>query len=130
MAELLDCGHPELPHSEITRGYGTDAEGKTRCYKCCETNDRMAMLNQDSILAYVDSAGHKVTAWPGWTLGRVTLLSRREGTRDQWGEYRYTVRCVDGWGQKWYGVGGGEGMYVSLRKYKGQTPHRTWCPPA
>lgn len=52
-ATLLDCGHPESPHSAITRGYGTDAEGKTHCYTCCANRDKAQMAKDGRITLYL-----------------------------------------------------------------------------
>lgn len=42
--EILECGHPESPHSDITRGYGTNKDGKRHCYACCAEHDKADMI--------------------------------------------------------------------------------------
>lgn len=121
MMEILECGHPASEQGPI-HGYGSK-DGKRYCYDCCEQGDREAMRTEDTFSgAYVSSDGRTITNWPGRLLGRVTYLARRDGTRSQWGEYLYSVKVTDVFGQRWYGVGGGRGMWVTLRKYKNQAP--------
>jgi hypothetical protein len=66
---LLDCGHPESPHSEFTRGYGQDANGKKYCYQCCADRDLEQMRKDGKTCLYltVDPKGEnsKLTNWPG-----------------------------------------------------------------
>ena len=71
MAEqfICDCGHPESPHSEITRGYGYDAAGKTFCYACCAADERSRMIMNGVADLYLtngaDGKGWRVSDWPG-----------------------------------------------------------------
>lgn len=79
--ELLECGHAESAHSEITRGYGTNAKGERHCYACCAEQDKAHMRehgkiclylttkpDQDGQIARRDSFGKygdaKITNWP------------------------------------------------------------------
>lgn len=65
----LDCGHMESPHSPITRGYGTDNNGKKLCYECCAEGDKQTMKETGkATLYFTQRAGNGkayVTNWPG-----------------------------------------------------------------
>lgn len=63
ITELLDCGHPESEHNAITRGYGTDKDGKKYCYQCCADQDRQEMIDTGKTYALYLS-GNKITNWP------------------------------------------------------------------
>lgn len=62
MKTLLDCGHEESEHSDLTTGYGTDNEGKKYCYACCAEQDREQMRKDGDITLYLHNG--KVTNWP------------------------------------------------------------------
>jgi hypothetical protein len=72
MDTILDCGHPESPHSEITRGFATlrvhtGAERRI-CYACAAECDKYEMTRHGVITLYLignTKSGHKVTNWPG-----------------------------------------------------------------
>lgn len=51
--EILECGHPESPHSDFTRGYGLTADGARHCYECCAKNDKQHMLEEGNIALYL-----------------------------------------------------------------------------
>lgn len=57
MSELLDCGHPESAHSDSTRGYGQDKDGKRYCYDCCQARDIAYMQEHGRIDAYLSGDG-------------------------------------------------------------------------
>lgn len=115
--ELLDCGHAESPHSDFTRGYGTDAHGKRHCYECCATQDRDYMNAHGEISAYLSSDGKHITTWPGSVLMRVT----REWETSAGGFARNT-RITRVWaivdGEYWHGRGPGRGMYIRMTRAK------------
>lgn len=113
---ICDCGHPESPHSDCTRGYGTDADGRTHCYDCCAARDRESLRTSDRFSGYISADGKRLTGWPGFSLGRVESW----GTVHPWtrrscfGERRY-VRIVDCHGNRWHGTAA-PGMYANLRR--------------
>ena len=118
MNELLECRHVESPHSEITRGYGTDKDGKRYCYDCCQARDIAYMQERGRIDAYLSSDGKTVTGWPGYRLAIV----RREWKISAGGFASATTithvwaRAADGsW---WAGRGPGRGMYMRLSRLK------------
>lgn len=112
--ELLDCGHPESPHSETTRGYGRDAAGKTKCYDCCEADDLARIDAGEPFVGYLTD--RRVTNWPGRTLLSVTSVA--EQPRVGFGGRTY-VRAIDRNGKHWYGSGPLEtGTYVRMRRVK------------
>ena len=119
MSELLECGHPESAHSESTRGYGKDADGRTYCYDCCQQRDQEYMQREGRVTAYLSGDGTQITGWPGFVLATVTA----EWETSAGGFCRQTqitrVRARDGQGQAWYGRGLGRGMCVQLRRAKG-----------
>ena len=116
MENLLDCGHAESPHSEITRGYGVDAQGKKHCYDCCTARD-VADLRDTSrpFTAYISCDGRSVTNWPGRPLMRI--YSHHTGRAGFGGEMHYW-RAVDVHGQHWHGKNSGTGMCINLRACK------------
>lgn len=50
---LLDCGHTESPHSDITSGFGLDKDGKKHCYTCCAEWDKAQMRKDGRISLYL-----------------------------------------------------------------------------
>lgn len=65
---ICDCGHEESPHSDFTRGYGIDNEGKTVCYACCAKQDLEMMQATGKITLYFTQNSKNsgtVTNWPG-----------------------------------------------------------------
>lgn len=113
--EILECGHPESPHSAITRGYGRDKDGNRFCYDCCHKMDLESMKNDSVFGAYVNSDKTEITNWPGYRLARITASWWR---KNNFALKLLHVRAVDQFGQEWYGDGPGEGMYIKLRKVK------------
>lgn len=67
--ETLECGHTESPHSDITRGYGQDADGKRYCYACCAERDRADMIASGKATLYLvprkEVNRFEVRNWPG-----------------------------------------------------------------
>ena len=121
---MLDCGHAESPHSEYTRGYGEDSEGKKYCYDCCHARDLESIQRAEPFTGYLTrgQGGSKwvVSNWPGQKLLTVTqhwsmlLFSGPIGMERK----IYHIRAVDEQGRAWYGRGMGEGMYCQMRPTK------------
>lgn len=133
MAELLDCGHKESPHSDITRGWGTDAEGKRHCYECCHAADLALMRETGHIMGYLSSDEHTVSNWPGLPLMRITQLHYSSAGGFAGRTKIARVRAIDADGAHWYGRGPGTGMYIRMHRAKVQPPkmHRfklVWSP--
>lgn len=116
---LLDCGHPESPHEDFTRGYGTDAKGQKHCYECCASNDRAEMIRTGTITFYLgggsDGKPYTVSNWPGsLSFPAYGVRSTRIGF------------CLDGRiayftgpdGARWSARGPGLGMYARCRRLK------------
>lgn len=117
LAPILDCGHTESPHSVITRGYGTDRQGRKHCYACCHARDLAAMQETGKLDAYLSSDGRQITGWPGFA----PLLSiTREWVTSAGGFAARTpitrVWAVDENGARWHGRGPGRGMYMRLTR--------------
>ena len=53
--EVLECGHVESQHSEITRGYGTNSKGERHCYACCAEQDKTHMREHGKICLYLST---------------------------------------------------------------------------
>ena len=115
--KLLDCGHEESAHSDITVGYGTDDNGKKYCYDCCLRMDLDTLAKTGKIYSYLNSNGSKVTTWPGLKIADV--LSIECVNRGFCGRlYHWSGRTIAG--QKVYGKGSGFGMCTSIRLYKNE----------
>jgi len=69
---ICNCGHPESEHSPITRGYGTDKNGKTACYDCCLKQDLQYLKENGKLDCYVSSDGKSITTWPGLKIATIT----------------------------------------------------------
>lgn len=124
-AILLDCGHTETrPHSYITRGYATDAAGKTACYACCAERERAAMIETGRATLYLsydaERGGYnnkvirysnvRVTDWPG------VLEFKCGGLRT--GRHNIAGKRYDVWfrgpdGFVWHGVQYGENTQIA-----------------
>lgn len=115
MAETLtlDCGHPESPHSDITRGYGTRADGTRHCYDCCQRFDLETIASGEPIVAYVSSDKRSIVNWPGRELMRIRAIWTSKRARKTY------CTAIDRQGKQWSGVGPAEsGTYVRLRPMK------------
>lgn len=120
--ELLECGHPESEHSEITRGYGTDAQGNRHCYTCCAEQDKAQMRNQGRITLYLttkpDLGGSygdaEISNWPG----SLKLRGRYHKGRHNIARTRYDVWFTFE-GNNWHGVQYGDNtQLVHCKKVK------------
>jgi hypothetical protein len=113
-------GHVESPHSDFTRGYGTDEHGNRSCYACCAEADKKYMREHGRITLYMtlekvavaewhENIGTKlrkgtITNWPGSLSIPIYQLSKGRhnlaGTRyDVWFDFE---------GAAWHGVRYGE----------------------
>lgn len=110
-----DCRAACVPDGGAT-GYARTADGRRICYSCANAAERAAFAAADAYCAYVSSDGRSVTTWPGGALARVTETRRHRGGFG--GEY-FSVRAVAPDGARWYGRGGGPGMFVRLRRCRG-----------
>lgn len=108
---LLDRGHPESEHSDITRGYGTMMDGTRHCYDCCAKMERDEMISTGRAMLYLvdetpreraprpHSANYNnlpwrdlaVTDWPG------TLRYKVGGRRYSWHNFAGANGRVDFW---------------------------------
>lgn len=121
--ETLECGHGESQHSEITRGYGMDADGNRYCYACCSDRERAAMVQTGRATLYLTidtrtdhETGHRttwgyaVTDWHG-TL-RFPALYVRTGRHNMAGTRRdFEFAGPDGF--RWVGVQYGENSDIA-----------------
>jgi hypothetical protein len=108
------CGAACIP-TGCGVGYGETPDGRRLCYPCCEQWQRLEFSAADRFSAYVSGDGKAVTTWTGGKLAIVAGMSRHRGGFG--GEY-FTVQAVAPNGARWYGRGGGAGMYVNLRRAK------------
>lgn len=97
---ICDCGHPESPHSEITRGYGWMNE-KTMCYDCCLEWDKQNMRETGKTTLYLVKRDSKyfVENWTG------TLSFPTYGAKKSW--HNIAGTRIDVWfvfeKQEWHG---------------------------
>ncbi len=113
---VCDCGHFESPCSDVTRGYGEDASGKTWCLDCCLMRDKAALLTDTRTTHYLSGDGRFLTDWHGRQLGVVV----RHGAVHPFsarGDRRRYITVRDLHGQTWHGTGAA-GMWASLKKSK------------
>ena len=96
-------------------GYGRAPDGRKLCYPCCDARERETFAAADTFGAYLSGDGRKVTTWPGGELATVTYRRRhRGGFGGEW----WTVDATAPDGARWYGRGGGPGMFVRLKRRK------------
>lgn len=111
----LECGHPGSDHSDITRGYGRDADGKRYCYACCTQRDLELLAdcarNNKPFGAYL--VNNRIQNWPGHDLG----LAVHVGKKHPFSRERNYIRATDNQGNSWYGTGS-EGMWATIRPTK------------
>lgn len=117
--EILECGHPESPHSNFTRGYGTDSDGNRHCYKCCAKHDREQMLKDKRATLYLNiHKPAKVSCGDFGTRVTVAEISNWPGSlkipvyRMSTGRHNFAGIRYDVWfkyaGKQWHGVTYGE----------------------
>ena len=115
-ASLCDCGHLESPHSDFTRGYGTDDQGKTHCYDCCARDELLQIEKTGRVFAYLTKdpdTGHlAITNWPGPVLSSSVLILS-QNTDNFGGERTYLRFLIDD--QVYSGFGLGVGMYLRAK---------------
>jgi hypothetical protein len=109
------CGSIVRPENNFTTGYGETPDGKKLCYSCCNTQEAAEFSAADTFCCYLSGDGSAATTWPGGKLATVTYKKRQRGGFG--GEY-WTVDAIAPDGSKWYGRGGGPGMYLRLRRRK------------
>ena len=112
----LNCGHAESAHdASFTTGYATERDtGRKVCYGCAAAADVGQIVNTGRGMAYLSSDGHTLTTWPGLVIGTV---SRTSVARSRFGGSITRVWASIG-GTPVYGMGGGAGMAVSLKRVK------------
>jgi hypothetical protein len=105
---MCDCGHLESEHSDITRGYGTDANGKTRCYDCCAEEDKRIMREDGRTYLYLDTKNKTVSNWPGSFKAAINYMRT--------GRHNIAGKRYDVWfsfeGQQWHGVTYGDNTQI------------------
>ena len=112
---VCDCGHTESKHSDFTRGYSTDREGRTSCYPCTLNLEITEIKETGRAIAYLSGDSKRVTNWPGHTISNeVYILSE---SRDNFGGNRTYLRFrLDD--EVYSGFALGAGMYLRARKTK------------
>ena len=96
---ILDCGHEESSHSDLTTGYGEDDAGKRHCYACCAEHDKAQMIQNGHATLYLTDNG--VTNWPGSL--RFNFGTVRVGRHNIAGK-RYDVWFTGPDNATWHGV--------------------------
>lgn len=131
MSKLLDCGHAPTPQKEgaCGTGYGTDSDGKTRCYQCCADKGRADMLATGRATLYlVESDGSKiepftardrmrVTDWPGLMVFPVTKF-RRNANGGGFGSQRTDAWFAGPDGYVWHAINRGDNQIARCRRTK------------
>lgn len=116
--EMLDCGHMSTP-TQLTVGYGIDADGKRHCYACCAVRDRAQMEEAGKATLYlVEERGKRpeITNWPGSL--RFPAGPVRKGRHNIAGT-RYDT-WFDGPGGTWHAVQYGENTQIAhCKRVKG-----------
>lgn len=112
---VCDCGHIESEHSDFTRGYSTDEEGKTHCYECSLKLDIEHLKVNKKLIGYISCDGKEVVTWPGLKIAKITAshVVNFGYCRNQ---ISFDAMTDDG--LKLYGRGPGNGMYCSIRVRK------------
>lgn len=108
------CGAACKPDGCAT-GYGITPDGRKLCYPCCDAGERAEFAAAETYCAYMSGDGRSISTWPGGKLATVTYSARHRGGFG--GEY-FTVGATAPDGSRWYGRGGGPGMFVRLRRRK------------
>jgi hypothetical protein len=122
---ILDCGHAESPHSDITTGYGIDPAGKKHCYACCADRDRADMIATGKATLYLVqcaprplsafSKAHELTNWPGSLRFPATYvrISKRGGG---FGSQRTDAYFTGPDGKAWHAVNRGDSQIARCRR--------------
>ena len=119
----LIVGIPESPHSSITRGYGTDAQGRKLCYDCCAERDKKEMRETGRIVLYLTenpNTSPAVSNWPASLKINVSCLKK--------GRHNMAGNRYDVWfyfeGREWHGVQYGDNTQIChCRRMKEQVRH-------
>jgi hypothetical protein len=109
--EVLECGHPESPHGDYTRGYGVDAQGNRSCYACCKASLVAEMEVTGKTTLYFN--GWEVSDWPG--MFKVPAYDIRKGTHRTFGglNSRYDFRFAGPDGYVWRGTQRGDNNMIA-----------------
>ncbi|MGW7531760.1 hypothetical protein [Amycolatopsis sp. NPDC054798] len=122
-ATRLNCGHNPVPDG-IGTGFATDpATGATICYACADERQRDALNHATRFAAYVACDSATLTTWSGGHLATIDPADRHQAgerattpTGHRW--TRFTWHATDGDGGRWFGVNGGPGLVVFLRRLR------------
>jgi hypothetical protein len=108
--ELLECGHVESPHSEITSGYGSDEYGNRYCYDCCNQKEIDTMLETKRATMYLVKEGDNwyVTNW----IGNIRYLASVKKGRHNIARTRYDAWFHGPMNTIWHGVQYGENTQI------------------
>lgn len=115
-----DCGAAILPPPGGTgaAGYARLPDGAAVCYRCADSRQRAEIATADRYSAYLAGDRLTVKTWTGGELARVTGATRhRGGFGGEW----WSIRAVTPDGARWYGRGGGPGMFLNLRRCRCRT---------
>lgn len=117
--ELLECGHPESEHSDITRGYGRDDQGNRYCYTCCANRDRETMIQEGKYTLYLtknEQGLWKVSNWPGSLEFKPYYV--KEWKASAWGGYidAATAYFVGPDGYVWSAINKGDNEIARCRR--------------
>ena len=137
--ELLECGHPESPHSDFTRGYGTNDKGERHCYACCAANDRAAMIETGRATLYLVSRPNAAPAtvgsgmrarapvhwfvmnWPGSLEFNCFPTVRKSSRGGGFGSQRTDAWFAGPDGYIWHAVNRGDSQIARCRRTKERT---------
>jgi len=111
---MLDCGHNATETDSIGTGFAR-IDNKKVCYPCATLIQRADLVTADEFTAYVSCDGTTITTWNGDKLGGVQQISNPIYTPTG-GAYHIIYAKMNG--VEWWGRGGGEGMYVNLKRCK------------
>lgn len=116
---ICDCGHEVDVPVQGPTGYALTKDGQTVCYSCAEKNEKEDFLQASKYPAYVSKKDDHfvITTWTGGLLAQVKSM-RQTKIRGRDSRWLYSIRAVDETGGQWTGRGGGEGLYINLRRIK------------
>ncbi len=110
-----DCSAAIVPPPGGTgaAGYARLPDGGAVCYPCADSRQRIEIATADRYSGYLSADGRTVTTWTGGALARVVSATRhRGGFGGEW----WSVAAGTSDGARWYGRGGGPGMFLNLRR--------------
>lgn len=115
-----DCGHTGK-RDGIGTGYAELPDGRKLCYSCADDRQREEMHNAREFVAYVNGSGNRLTTWSGGHLAMNTGHTESRGG----GWHNSNVHrwwFTDRNGGRWFGMNGGPGEVIKVRRIKGGTP--------